>query len=268
MIHSVNKVSFIGFGHLAQALIQGALEANALSSDMLTVTSPSLVQGTKHSALRIATSNKEAADADVIILAVKPQQISSVCSEIAPVIKKEQLIISLAAGVSVSKICGALEHRTSLIVRAMPNTAVAVRAGVTALYYAARPSQNLCDFVSYMFSSTGLVIDVAKEEEIDLITALSGSGPAYFFYLQEALVRAGVRRGLSEETAHSVIKQTMYGASLLTQHTLETFQEKRAQVTSAGGTTSAAIQYLEEQHFLELIDAMVEKAYLRAQALK
>ncbi len=265
----INKISFIGFGHLARALVQGALEAKVFTKEQLIVTSPSLIQGRKSCQFHIALTNQEAAaQADIIVLAVKPQQISMVCREISKVIRENQLVISVAAGQSISQIEAYLNHKTSSIVRAMPNTAAEVSAGVTALFYHPNVTREARAFVHQLFQSTGLVVDVTKEDEIDLITALSGSGPAYFFYLQEALMLAGIKRGLSKEVAQSLVKQTMYGASLLTRDLDVTFEEKRAQVTSPSGTTAAAISHLEDNNFLQLIDSMIEKAYLRAQALK
>jgi pyrroline-5-carboxylate reductase len=263
------KISFIGFGDLARALVEGALRAEALKPEMLTVTSPSLIAGRKNTPFHLAMTNLQAAEhADVIVLAVKPSQIEMVCQEIVDVVREDQIIISVAAGKTVSKIENYLACRTASIVRAMPNTAVAVEAGVTALYYHPAFKKSKRNFVQDFFQSTGTVIEVDKEEDLDLFTAISGSGPAYFFYFQEALMHAASRLGLSQEIAQILVKQTMHGASLLTQNSSSaTFQEKRAEVTSPGGTTAAAISYLEKHHFLELIDQMVEKAYLRAREL-
>ncbi len=262
------KISFIGFGHLARALVHGALQANALHPDMLVVTSPSLIQQKIDCPFKIALTNQDAVSgADVIVLAVKPQQVALVCHEIAEMIECNQLIVSVATGKTTAAIIHYLNKTRLSVIRAMPNTAVAVQEGVTALYHNEYVTVAQRDFVHTLFKATGAVIDVDKEDDIDLITALFGSGPAYFLYLQEALETAAVKRGLSIEVAQLLTKQTMYGTSLLTHNSPVTFQEKRVEVTSMRGTTAAAIAYLESHDFMQLIDTMIEKAYLRAKEL-
>lgn len=261
------KISFIGFGNLASAITEGAIRVNALSVEQITVTSPSLSDNRRKTRFSIASSNcKAASDTDVIILAVKPQQMASVCREISSSLKN-QLIISVAAGQKTTSIQKYLGRKDIPIIRAMPNTAVATGYGVTGLYANALVSKTELNFAHQLFEATGIVVDLEQEDELDFFTAFSGSGPAYFLYLQEALEKAAVQHGFSIKKAEKIVKQLMYGTSLLTYQNEATFKEKRTQITSEKGTTAEAITYLEQHDFIHLIENMLNKATLRAKAL-
>lgn len=262
------KISFVGFGHLASAIVEGALASQVFSADALTVSSPSLSEKKRSTSFKVAASNAQAvSEADVIVIAVKPKQMALVCQEIGSYLRKNQLIISVAAGKTISSIQQYLGRQDIAIVRAMPNTAVAVGQGITGIYASTSVEKADREFAQKLFESTGMVVDVAEEHVLDFITAFSGSGPAYFLYLQEALEHAAIKHGFSKKLAEKIVKQLMYGTSLLTWDSDATFKEKRAQITSEKGTTATAIAYLEQHDFMKMIEEMLDKAMLRAKAL-
>lgn len=250
-------VAFIGGGNMAQALIGGLL-AEGLPATMIRVAEP-VAELRELLALRgvddFATATEAVEGADVVVLAVKPQIIQTVLQEIAPYIA-DKLVISIAAGVSVATLSKGLAGHMR-IVRAMPNTPALVQTGATGLYAPAALSQKDRDIATDILSAAGLVLWVNDEALMHAVTAVSGSGPAYFFYLMESMIAAGMAQGLDERTAKALTLQTALGAAQMAIISGDNPTKLRKNVTSPNGTTAAAIEYLDAQHVSQhIIDAL------------
>jgi pyrroline-5-carboxylate reductase len=263
------KIAFLGSGNMATALIRGALERGGFSPAQIAVTDvrsearDALVSS--HGVLG-ARSNPEAVKfADVIVLAVKPQILPQVLSEIAPHLEPNKLVLSIVAGVAISRLSLMLTGHDR-VVRAMPNTPVLVGEGATALTKGPGASEEDYERAVTLFASTGLVVRV-EERLMDAVTGLSGSGPAYVFVAIEALADAGVRAGLGREVAIKLAAQTLLGAAKMVLETGEHPAKLKDQVTSPGGTTIEAIAALERAGFRNALIEAVNASALRAREL-
>jgi pyrroline-5-carboxylate reductase len=193
------------------------------------------------------------AQADTIVLSVKPQVMSDVLDGIAGTLKKGVLVISIAAGITTASIRAKLGDVQ--IVRVMPNTPALVATGASGLYNAGASDEGLKTALD-ICSSVGKAVVVEKEDLIDTVTAVSGSGPAYYFLLMEEMIKAGVKLGLTEETAKTLVLQTAKGAALLAESAQERNEDPailRQKVTSPGGTTEAALKVMNENKLGEII---------------
>lgn len=257
---------------MARALVNGALLANPLQKDHIIVSSPSLHNGTRSTPLPIAKNNREAArHADIIFLCTKPNVISSICTEIADVIIEKDhkpLIVSIAAGITTNTIEQHLQCNNMPIVRAMPNTPVSVGLGVIGYYANSFVTPQQITQITAILESTGVLVQVKDEDDLDKLTAISGSGPAYFLLIEEMLVNATKNLGLTDEIAYILVKQTMLGTSVMASESPLRFEELRTQVTSKGGTTAAAINQLIEGGIEQLVNDAVLAAYHRAIELR
>lgn len=262
-----NQIAFIGGGNMASALISGLLK-NGTPPGSIHVVEPSESARQSLSARlgvhASASAGKGLAGADMVVWAVKPQVFKIACQGVGELAPKA-LHLSVAAGIRTDSMARWLGSER--IVRAMPNTPALIGQGVCGLY--ARPGATPADrdAASGLIAATGQFIWLEDESLLDAVTALSGSGPAYVFYLMEALVAAGVRIGLSPEQAKLLALGTCSGASALAAQSSESPQTLRQQVTSKGGTTHAAITALESAHFLDIVDAAVRAAHVRAKEL-
>ncbi len=265
------KVAFIGFGNMAKALADGAVHAGTLLADNIIVSSPSLCNGTRSTGFRVAKNNKDAAkNADIIILGTKPDKIQTVCNDMADLIfekKNKPLIVSMATGMSTTTIQNYLRNNTLSIARIMPNTPVSVGLGVSGFYANSFVSADQIMLITAILESTGILVTVDDEGSLDKITAISGSGPAYFLLMQEMLTAAAIKLGLSHEVAGTLVAQTMLGTSVLASKSNLSFAELRKQVTSKGGTTAAAVDCFMQGGIEELVDDAVNAAYKRAMEL-
>lgn len=239
------KICFIGGGNMARALIQGLRENNFPMAD-INVIEPDNGKSAglqRDFGITTAESLPGAANADIILLAVKPQQMRDVCIFLGSLLQK-QLIISIAAGIrthDLSRWLGKYEY----IVRVMPNTPAQIQAGISALY--AMPAVTSAQHVEAesILKAAGEVTWLEDEAQMDAVTAISGSGPAYVFYFIEALQQAAIELGLTPDQARLLSTQTFTGASALAARSHEDPAELRAQVTSKGGTTEQALRMLE-----------------------
>lgn len=251
-------VAFIGGGNMAQALIGGLL-AEGTPATTINVAEP-VAELRDLLAVRgvnvFASATEAAIDADVIVLAVKPQIIQTVLHELAPYVAKK-LVISIAAGVTVATLSKGLAGH-SRIVRAMPNTPALVQTGATGLFASAIVDQDDRDNATNILSAAGLVLWVNDESLMHAVTAVSGSGPAYFFYLMEAMIKAGVEQGLDEKTAKALTLQTALGAAQMAIISGDNPTKLRTNVTSPNGTTAAAIEHLDAQQVSQhIVDALL-----------
>ncbi len=257
-------VAFIGGGNMAQALIGGLL-AEGLPATMIRVAEP--VEALRESlSLRgvgaYATATEAVLGADVVVLAVKPQIILAVLAEIAGLVSGK-LVISIAAGVSVATLTQGLKGHAR-IVRAMPNTPALVQSGATGLYAHANLSQADRTLAGTILAAAGLVLWVEDEALMHAVTAVSGSGPAYFFYLMESMIAAGIAQGLDERTARALTLQTALGAAQMAIISEESPARLRQNVTSPNGTTAAAIDHLDQQgvrgHIVDALQAAGDRS--------
>ena len=239
------KIAFIGGGNMAQALIGGLL-AQQIKPSQIHVAEPveALHAALTRLGVQVTVDNQQAIEnADVVILAVKPQVMAQVLTPLCGQFKN-QLIISIAAGVTISTLSRLLGGYDR-IVRAMPNTPALIQAGATGLYAPNVVDQAARELAGQVLSSAGLVLWVEQESLLDAVTAVSGSGPAYFFYMMQAMIEAGEAQGLSNAQATALTLQTALGAAKMASTSEHTPAQLRKNVTSPNGTTQAAIETLD-----------------------
>ncbi len=263
-------IGFLGAGNMAEALIRGLLATQTCRPDQVMAAD---VNPERLAAVRgqygIATTadNRELAQAcPTLLLAVKPQQAPPLIEQLRSAVEPERhLLISIAAGLTTAYLEDAFGFSLRVI-RAMPNTPAKLRAGATAFclgQYSRREDEWLA---RDLFSSVGLVVAV-EEALLDAVTAVSGSGPAYVFYLCELMISAGRELGLQAEQAEALAVQTVWGAARMLAESGQKPEDLRAAVTSAGGTTEAALRHLQDAGFAEIFTAALQRAKDRARAL-
>ena len=263
------KMAFLGAGNMAEALVAGIVKGKLSKPEFVLATdiSPARLEILKDRyGIQVGDQNLDAVSwADVIILCVKPQVINDVLAEIQASLSEKQLVISVAAGVSINRIQEII-GQTIPLVRAMPNTPAVIQEGVTALAGCRDLSLEQLSVAQKIFESVGQVV-VVDEALMDAVTGLSGSGPAYIYLAIEALIDGGVRVGLPRNIAHVLAVQTVLGAAKMAKETNEHPALLKDRVTSPGGTTIAGVQRLEEGGLrATLIDA-VEAATHRSREL-
>ena len=262
-------IGFIGAGNMAYALINGLLN-NGYDSKNIKVSDPNDGLLRKREAeLNITTfaNNSSLVEVcDIIVFAVKPQVLSEVCLELREKIKPNHLFISIVAGIRVNDINRWLGGSYPLV-RTMPNTPALMQHGVTGLFQNELVNDEQKALVTTILSSVGDCFWVNEEKLIDAITAISGSGPAYFFLLMQSMTQAGVALGLDEETAKELSVQTAFGASLMATKSGKDPRTLRNNVTSPNGTTQAAIEYFQEQNFEGIVASATRAAFDRAREL-
>ena len=262
------SIGFIGVGNMAEALVKGLLAAGLVAPSAVYGSDPRKVRCDELRAtygMHIGTSNLDVLAADIVVLSVKPQIIAKVCSEIAPHLRPGTLVVSVAAGTPVSAIEAILPAGTH-VVRTMPNTPALVGAGATAIAAGTHATDDDVELARRMFAAVGLAV-VLDESQLDAVTGLSGSGPAYVFLIIEALSDAGVKMGLSRYNAQALAAQTLLGSAKLLIDTGEHPGKLKDMVTSPGGTAIAGLHTLEAGGLrTTLIDA-VQAATERSRVL-
>lgn len=264
------ELTVLGAGNMGRALIGGLLRHGMRPEQIAVGESHEEARTALSRELGIAATADNAAaiaKADLIVLAVKPQQAGSVLPPLAPRLRQRRpVVLSVAAGVRVDALqswCG-----TGVpVIRAMPNRPALVGAGVTGLFASPEISASHRAMAAQVMQSVGEVLWVATEDALDVVTALSGSGPAYFFLLAEAMAKAGVDLGLPMDTARRLSIATLHGAGLLAQVGDGDLARLRAEVTSKGGTTEAAVSVLQAAGFNELVGRALEAAARRGREL-
>jgi pyrroline-5-carboxylate reductase len=264
------NLTFIGGGNMASSLI-GGLIADGWN--------PATIQATDRDEQRLqqlaarfgitttGDNRAGAARADIIVLAVKPQIMQTVATELATsVADRKPLIISIAAGVRESALRGWLGTGTA-IVRTMPNTPALVQSGATALFANPAVTDDQRSTAESIMRAVGLALWVEDEDQLDAVTALSGSGPAYFFLFMEALQAGGRKLGLPEDTARLLALQTAFGAAKMALESPEDAATLRRRVTSPGGTTERAISVFQQNGFEQLVERAMEAAAGRSREL-
>jgi len=263
-------LGFIGAGNMAGSLISG-LVADGYPADRIWVSDinqDALDHLASQCGVHATPRNAIVAEhAQVLILAVKPQILGGVVRELADIIQARQpLVVSIAAGISAGSI-DAWAGGQVAIVRCMPNTPAMVKTAATGLYANARVGEEQRSQAEAILRAVGLTVWVHGEQQLDAVTALSGSGPAYFFLLMEAMEAAGVALGLDPDTARLLSQQTALGAGRIAIESTEAPAELRHRVTSPGGTTEQAIAVFESGGFRELVSKAMQAAARRAAEL-
>lgn len=240
---------------MARAIIEGLLR-QGYPANQLMVTDPNEHKLAFFSLLGTYTSKDNFSAvkrAEVIILAVKPQAIADVCRALSAVNFNHKLVISIAAGVSTARLFSLLPSATSVI-RAMPNTPALIAEGITGLFAAENLPKNDRAFAEYLLSTVGETVWLNDERQMHAVTAASGSSPAYFYYMLEAMQQALLEMGLDEQNARKFIQQAMLGtAKMAIENMTIPFSELRENVTSKGGTTEKALAVMKERHFNDII---------------
>lgn len=264
------KIAFIGAGQMGSALMRGMLQAKVIQPHQVIVSDVNrnrLEELRREFQVNVAENNRDAAQrSNVILLAVKPQQLGDVLSEIQDCIDENQIIISIAAGVSTKAISRRIEKNIPII-RVMPNLSVLVRKGISVISPGAAVGESSVELVERLFASVGEIIFL-EEELQNQAMALSGCGPAYFYYFVENLIEAGKKSGLDSQIATKLVIETLVGAGAMLKETGKPPTKLREMVTSPGGTTSAAWQVFEQAGFPEWFLKAVEAAIKRAQELE
>ena len=264
------EVSFIGGGNMARSLIGGLL-ANGTSAAHVHVAEPvealraALTQDFKVETHADAAS--AAALGHVWVMAVKPQVMKTVCESLSALAAAQRpLVISIAAGITTAQIAAWLGSRTA-IVRTMPNTPALLGAGITGLFANAETSDADRATADRLLQAAGPTVWVDDESLMDAVTAVSGSGPAYVFLMAQAMAEAGVREGLTADQAQALANQTILGAARMLTESGESAEVLRQRVTSPNGTTQAAIESFQSEHFEDIVARAVHAARLRGAAL-
>ncbi|HIF55433.1 MAG: pyrroline-5-carboxylate reductase [Methylococcales bacterium] len=253
---NTKKIGFIGGGNMASSLISGLI-ASGHPADLLWVSDTNQNALDALSAklhVNVSVDNSVVVnEVDVIVLAVKPQILHSVATQIASIVQQRNvLVVSIAAGISQESLAKWLGSAIA-IVRCMPNTPALVRTGATALHANAAVNDAQKNLAENILRAVGISLWVEHESELDAVTAISGSGPAYFFLLMEAMEQTASELGLREDTAQLLIQQTALGAAKIALESDESSRQLRQRVTSPGGTTEKAIQTFEEGRFKQLV---------------
>lgn len=261
-------IAFIGSGNMATSLIGGLINKGYPASSILAC-DPSEQQreNLKNSvpdgdSLGIYPDATQANKADVIVLAVKPQILKQVAQDLAPRLKPDAMVVSIAAGISMQSL--QLWFGERAIVRCMPNTPSLIQQGASGLYANNHATEQQRVQAEEILSAVGIVQWVNSDEDIDVVTALSGSGPAYFFYLMELMTQSAVEMGLSQEVAEKLAIQTCVGAGTLAQESADSLSQLREKVTSKGGTTHAALQSFNRDELPQTVQNAMKNCAQRA----
>lgn len=266
---NATTIGFIGAGNMAYALISGLIRSGISAQNIkLSDTNAALLSQRKDEFnLEVFTDNAElATQCAVIVLAVKPQILPMVCPPLQACLSHHPLIISIAAGVRASDINRWLGGNRA-IVRTMPNTPALLGKGATGMMANAAVSLAQKNLSEQILGAVGVCFWVEDEQKLDAVTALSGSGPAYFFLMMESMAKAGVALGLDEKTAEQLSIQTALGASLMANNSDDSVSTLRAKVTSPNGTTQAAIECFQEQNFDTIVLNAMRAAFDRSAQL-
>lgn len=267
------RIAFIGAGSIAEAMIRGLIQQNIAQPKHITVTNRSnheRLQELRHRyqiqiPMDAAHKDELIRQAHIVVLAIKPKDAADTLPLLKPLLHTKQLIISVIAGLTIETMESLLDSQLP-IVRSMPNTSITIGLGVTGLSYSGRVTSAQQDLASGIFESVGIVANV-EQSKLDLVTGISGCGPAYVYYLMEAIHKAGIAGGLSEEDAKALTVQTVLGAAHMACDTGESPETLRRKVSSPGGATMAAIEVLEQHQFSDTVIRAVLRATDRSKEM-
>ncbi len=264
------RIGFLGAGSIVEAMLDGIIKQRLLTPEQITVTNRQnddrLAELSRRYGVRaVRDKTRLITESDILILAMKPKDAAEACQALRGLIRPQQLVISVIAGVATDLIGEWLQVHCPII-RTMPNTSSAVGLSATGIARGRHATEEHLQLAIRLFEAIGSVHPV-PEEELDIITGLSGSGPAYIYYLVEAMEGAGAKAGLSPEMARQLTVQTLLGAAQMLLSTREEPAALRRKVTSPGGTTQAGLEVLESYDFQQAITSAVLRAAERAREL-
>jgi len=263
------KIAFIGGGNMGEAILSALLDKNLAKSESLSVSDISeprrkhLKQ--KYAVTTTANNQQAIANCDVVVLAIKPQNLTDVMTELKGQLQTTQLLLSIIAGARIDTLCKRLSHKN--VVRAMPNTPAQIGEGISVWTATTAVTEQQKRWAASILGAMGKQIYVDDERLIDMATAVSGSGPAYLFLFVEALIEAAVHIGLPRDIAQELVLETVLGSGHLIQKSGKEPAELRRMVTSPGGTTAEALLQLEKGDFVGLLAQAVSAAHEKAKRL-
>ena len=265
----IMKIAFIGGGAMGEAILSAILDKRLSTPEAVTVSDINearLKYLEQKYGVTVTSNNRQAVNnSDIVVMAIKPQNLAEVMADLKSQLKPDQLILSIIAGARIDTLCQGLDHRS--IARAMPNTPAQIGEGMSVWTATAEVTKAQKSMVSSMLGTTGKEIYVDDEKYLDMVTAVSGSGPAYFFLFVESLVDSAVQIGIPRDMAEKLVLQTMLGSAHLLQESGKPPAELRKMVTSPGGTTAEAILQFENGGFRNLVLQAVTAAYNKAKEL-
>ena len=266
---NIMKITFIGGGAMGEAILSAILKKKLSTPEAICVSDINesrLKYLEQKYGVTVTSNNRQAVDnSDIVVMAIKPQNLAEVMADLKSQLKPDQLILSIIAGARIDTLCQGLDHRS--IARAMPNTPVQIGEGMSVWTATSEVTEAQKGWVSSMLGTTGKEIYVDDEKYLDMVTAVSGSGPAYFFLFVESLVDSAVQIGIPRDMAEELVLQTMLGSAHLLQESGKPPAELRRMVTSPGGTTAEAILQFENGGFRNLVLQAVTAAYNKAKKL-
>jgi pyrroline-5-carboxylate reductase len=264
-----SRIAFIGSGAMAEAMVQGLLNKGIAQQRNITASGPREERGQvlhEKYGVNTAVDNVAAATgADVVVISVKPQVLPHILPQLKGRVAPEALVLSIVAGARIENIANGLAHPN--VVRSMPNTPAQIGEGITVWIAAQGVSAEQREQARLLLGALGEEVEADDEDQLDMATALSGTGPAYVFLFMEALVDAGVHLGFSRRVAEQLVTQTVKGSVDFYRHSPSHMARLRNQVTSPGGTTAEALYYLEKAGFRTAVSRAVWAAYQRSVAL-
>ena len=265
----MNKIAIIGCGNMGLIYANSFLRYKIVTKDNLLLVEKNEGRQKSLSDMNlgkvVTVDDQEILTCNIVILAVKPQDFKDLALTLKGVIHPNCTILSIMAGTEISFITSSLNH--PFIVRAMPNLPVEISMGMTAFSASETLPHNQMMLIENLLSTTGRTLYLKEEKQLNAVTALSGSGPAYFFYFMKHLIDAGIKMGLDEHVASILAKQTMLGSFHLINNGQKTLDEYITSVTSKGGTTEAALKTFNEHHMGEVIINGLMNAEHRAEEL-
>ncbi|WHX47314.1 pyrroline-5-carboxylate reductase [Paenibacillus woosongensis] len=267
------SICFYGAGSMAEAIVRGLIHRKVAPPESITMLNRSNQERLAHleSAYGIKTGRSDAEkessliSASVIVLAMKPKDAGEALKALGPKLNQEQLIVSVIAGLSISTIQALLGYKAP-IARTMPNTSSSIGFGATGISFSAEVNETQTAQVLKMFEAVGTV-QVIPEEQMEILTGVSGSGPAYIYYMMEAMIEAGIEGGLSVEQARELTVQTVLGAAAMMKETGEEPAKLRKDITSPNGSTQAALETLAAGSFNATVKAAVHRAAERSKEM-
>jgi len=263
------KIAFIGGGNMGEAMLAAVLEDGLAKPEAIWVSDVSPARRkalVRQYGVAAMASNREAiSDKEIVVLAVKPQNLAEVLADLGGQLKPGQVVLSIIAGARIDTLAKGLQH--GAVARAMPNTPAQIGEGMSVWTATPRVTGEQKGLVGAILGAMGIEIYVDDEGYLDMATAVSGSGPAYFFLMAESLIEAAVDIGLPRDMARRLVVQTMLGSGRLIQQSGQESAQLRRKVTSPGGTTARALEQFEKGQFTELVKRAVKAAYDKAREM-
>lgn len=264
----MTRIGIIGFGKMGSSLILGGIVSGAIKKENLLVydSDQERAKLAEKEGLKIASSLEEVSSSDVLILAVKPKDLPGVLNEITSFMNDSKLLVSIVAGIRIDKISTMLNLKKIKLVRVMPNIAAFVNEAASAYCASSNVTEKDLVFVRSLLSGLGRAVMVSNEDELDVITGISGSGPAYFALMMSALEKVAISNGLSEEISRMLVAQTCRGAATMVLSGISP-EELIKMVASPGGTTEEALKILASKGFSQTISEAVSAAIEKSKAM-